>query len=251
MKPRTAPGFTLIELSIVLVIIGLLVGGVLGGQELVNQANLRSLASDYHKFEIAARTFRGKYGYWPGDLPTATSYWPANPSCPTGGATGTCNGNGDGMINIGGATGGERNSFGQQLALAGIISGSFNSAWPTSGAIASGIYLPALRYGNDVGITAVYATPYPSAFYDNFGNHNYWRISTYNATVFYTGLSAAFFTCPDLASLDQKIDDGLPGVGKMVISRTGCTTSSLGSDYGIAKYNNSSTGSGFTNIQID
>jgi prepilin-type N-terminal cleavage/methylation domain-containing protein len=60
---RTTPnkGFTLIELSIVLVIIGLIVGGVLGGRELVKQAELRKVLKEAEQFKTAANAFRAKY----------------------------------------------------------------------------------------------------------------------------------------------------------------------------------------------
>jgi prepilin-type N-terminal cleavage/methylation domain-containing protein len=62
-------GFTLIELSIVLVIIGLIVGGVLVGQNLIDAAAVRAQISQIEKYNTAANTFRGKYGYLPGDIP--------------------------------------------------------------------------------------------------------------------------------------------------------------------------------------
>src|ERR1700722_13612838 len=62
-------GFTLIELSIVLVIIGLIIGGVLVGRELISAAQIRAQISQIEKYNSAANTFRGKYGYLPGDIP--------------------------------------------------------------------------------------------------------------------------------------------------------------------------------------
>lgn len=65
----TAHGFTLIELSIVLVIIGLIVGGVLVGRDLIIAATVRAQISQIEKFQTAANVFRGKYVYLPGDIP--------------------------------------------------------------------------------------------------------------------------------------------------------------------------------------
>src|ERR1700727_1841102 len=83
-------GFTLIELSIVLVIIGLIVGGILVGQSLIAAAGIRATISQIEKYNTAANTFREKYGYLPGDIP-------ATPAAQFGFiARGTGRGEGDG-----------------------------------------------------------------------------------------------------------------------------------------------------------
>src|ERR1700728_2487693 len=64
-------GFTLIELSIVLVIIGLIVGGVLVGQDLIKAAEVRATVGQYEKYNAAVNTFRTKYNGIPGDIPQA------------------------------------------------------------------------------------------------------------------------------------------------------------------------------------
>jgi prepilin-type N-terminal cleavage/methylation domain-containing protein len=70
-----AAGFTLIELSIVLVIIGLIVGGILTGQELIKSATVRSEVSELENIETAIYAFRDKYGGLPGDLSNATAFF--------------------------------------------------------------------------------------------------------------------------------------------------------------------------------
>ncbi len=62
-------GFTLIELSIVLVVIGLLVGGVLVGRDLIKSATIRSQIKQIEELETAVGAFKVKYGYLPGDMP--------------------------------------------------------------------------------------------------------------------------------------------------------------------------------------
>lgn len=84
---RLTSGFTLVELAIVLVIIGLIVGGVLAGQELVHQARIRQTVNQFTGFIAAAHTFDGKYGGMPGDLKNATNHW-----------QGVTNGNGNRFI---------------------------------------------------------------------------------------------------------------------------------------------------------
>lgn len=79
-------GFTLIELSIVLVTIGLLVGGVLVGQDLIKGAEVRAQITQIEKFNTAANTFYGKYGYLPGDMTqsAAAEFGFLNPSTRAG-----------------------------------------------------------------------------------------------------------------------------------------------------------------------
>src|ERR1700690_34231 len=83
-------GFTLVELSIVLVIIGLIIGGVLVGRDLISAAEIRAQISQIEKYQTAVNTFRVKYGYLPGDIPdpAASQYG--------FGARGTYAGEGDG-----------------------------------------------------------------------------------------------------------------------------------------------------------
>jgi prepilin-type N-terminal cleavage/methylation domain-containing protein len=77
MNPALRAGFTLIEMVIVLVIIGLIVGAVLVGQNLINAAAVRAQISQIEKYNSAVNTFRGKYNnYLPGDIrdPDASSF---------------------------------------------------------------------------------------------------------------------------------------------------------------------------------
>jgi prepilin-type N-terminal cleavage/methylation domain-containing protein len=69
-------GFTLIEMSIVLVIIGLIVGSVLVGQDLVRSAALNAPIAQIDKLQTAMLTFRGKYDALPGDIadPAASNF---------------------------------------------------------------------------------------------------------------------------------------------------------------------------------
>ena len=65
MQNNATYGFTLIELSIVLVIIGFVVGGVLVGQELIETAKLRAVVSQIDQIRVGANTFRTKYNALP------------------------------------------------------------------------------------------------------------------------------------------------------------------------------------------
>ena len=66
-------GFTLIELSIVLVIIGLIVAGILTGQDLILAAKIRSTTGQYMSFNTAVNAFNNKYNYLPGDIPSSSA----------------------------------------------------------------------------------------------------------------------------------------------------------------------------------
>ena len=71
---RNQSGFTLIEIAIVLVIIGLLLGGVLKGQELINSAKVKSLATDFRNIPVFIYGYQDKYRAIPGDDAMAASH---------------------------------------------------------------------------------------------------------------------------------------------------------------------------------
>lgn len=96
-------GFTLIELSIVLVIIGLIVGGIMAGKALIQQAEIRAAAKQLQTMETAYNAFRLKYNCIAGDCLNATDFFGDNyivvaSGCPPSGGAGNGNGNGDGLI---------------------------------------------------------------------------------------------------------------------------------------------------------
>src|ERR1035441_8985409 len=72
-KSALTAGFTLIEVSIVLVIIGLIIGGILVGQDLINAAAIRAQVSQIEKYNAAVNTFRTKFNALPGDMNAATA----------------------------------------------------------------------------------------------------------------------------------------------------------------------------------
>lgn len=84
-------GFTLVEVAIVLVIIGLLIGGVLKGQEMIITAKASKVESDYKGVTAAILAYQDRYGVLPGDDPAASTRF-------SGTWTTADNGNGNGVI---------------------------------------------------------------------------------------------------------------------------------------------------------
>lgn len=102
---RAISAFSLIEISIVLVIIGLITGAVFKGQELIDSAKIRSIAQDFQHYSLSVSTYQEIYQALPGDDPKATMHF-----------TGTTSGDGNGQI-----TGSEADLFWQHLNKASII----------------------------------------------------------------------------------------------------------------------------------
>lgn len=101
-------GFTLVEIAIVLVIIGLLIGGVLKGQAMIQNAKVKKVVKTADELRAGVMTFYDKFGMYPGD---------ENQTTPTGDSF---NGNGNGRIDNA-----ERFEVFRDLSLAGLISGSY------------------------------------------------------------------------------------------------------------------------------
>ncbi len=99
----TKGGFSLLELSIVLVIIGLITGGVVMGRSVIHQAALQGISKDIEQFDTALLLFVNKYNTLPGDMANATSYWAEDSDSCSGysyAGDGVCNGDGNNNINF-------------------------------------------------------------------------------------------------------------------------------------------------------
>lgn len=218
--------FSLVELSIVLVILGLLTGGILAGQSLIRAAELRSVASDYQRYSAAVNTFRDKYMALPGDMRNATDFWGIAAGTTGRDATcysvvstdkATCNGNGNGRLfiddNVTDSSRPEWFRAWQHLANAGLVEGSYTGTaeLPSPGAL-PGKNIPAGRIGN---------TGFTLMSYDATATNTGWWAGRYDGFAF--GIpntsggireASGLVLKPEEAwGIDTKLDDGKPAYG--------------------------------------
>ena len=192
MSKTKQSGFTLIEIAIVLVIIGLLLGGVLKGQELITSARVRNLISQQDGVKAAFFGFQDRFRAFPGDY-TAAVINIANIS------VAACNagiGNGNGRVEAGD----EARLAWEHLSKAGFITGTFTCAAADSATTtpvnAYGIYLEVVYDG----IYGAGTAAAPSA-----ARHN---VKT-----------GAQVPVDIISEMDRKVDDGNPNTGGFQFSR--------------------------------
>ena len=189
-------GFTLIEIAIVLVIIGLLLGGVLKGQELINSAKVKNLAGDFKNIPVYVYGYQDKFKSLPGDDSSAVTHLGATATPATVGTLG--NGVIEGLWKPA-AAGDESAVFWQHVRLAGLAPGS------TTVDIAAGnTYIPKNAVGGDIGITSAANSPI-------------------------LNLRGSYIICSDAIAgkfakqLDTTMDDGVINTGSMQIIAAGST----------------------------
>lgn len=214
-------GFTLVEIAIALVIIALIIGGVMSGQELIRASRIRSTIHQLEEYQAAVNSFTTRFAGVPGDLSTATSQF----------ATGTyasiANGDGDGIVEDDDANdsgtndydeeSGEISQFWYQLSAAGMVEGSFDTG-------------------------ATLETSFPKAETGRYGFGVYGVI--YDGNYFHIGLDTApdpgtdnsivtkdALTPEEASAIDGKLDDGHPKRGTILATN--------GTNYtGVPKYFN-------------
>lgn len=216
--------FSLVELSIVLVILGLLVGGVISGKSLIRASGLRGVTTEYQGYATAIRAFRDKYFAIPGDMPNATAFW---------GAAVAGNGNGDGII----GPCSEMYYFWQNVANAGLITGRYTGvAGPAEGCwdcvIGTNVAASKVSKVGWTAISIVYEGTSSPAIGGAVGGGgfgyaykiNQLQVGKENGNYWTDG---AFMTTEELWSIDTKIDDGKPGTGALLAARWNtCTDAS-------------------------
>ncbi len=203
-------GFTLVELAVVMIIIGLLIGGVLKGQELISNAQIASTVAGIKGIDAATSTFSDTYNAFPGDMVNAQA---RIPNC-----AGTCaNGNGNSFIsnagvaiapNSTGVNAGEALNFWIHLNLADLISGVDNT-----GTAAFGASMPTTNVGGGLvaGYVASGAIGGRTATATGRGGH--YLVLRNDAA---TAGAGSTLTANQAARIDRKMDDGSPNAGTVM-----------------------------------
>ena len=176
MNIQKNSGFTLVEISIVLVIIGLLIGGVLKGQEMINNAKINRIASDFEGVSAAIFSYQDRYRSLPGDDNGASARWGTGVT--NGHSNGTITGNWNSTNNAN-----ESRIFWQHLRNSNLIPGN------TTGS--NSYAQPKNAYGGLIGIEVT-----------NFGMSG--------LVICMSNISG-----PNAAIIDTKLDDGDPAAGSV------------------------------------
>lgn len=220
---QTQKGFSLVELAIVLTIIGLIVGGIMVGQDLLRASEVNSIITDVEKVRTAFRSFEQKYAAIPGDMTDATDYWGTNPNCATGGqgsGTQTCNGNGDGMVTsvLASATNSlETFVAWQHLGLSGFYPGNYTGAYTST----------VNHFDCDADVSCPSGTVSGAVislgnywYGGNGGTNGWWWADYVKDTKLIYGADGSGYkgypllTATEAFGVDSKVDDGLPAWGK-------------------------------------
>ncbi len=200
---RNQSGFTLIEIAIVLVIIGLLLGGVMKGQELINSAKVKNLASDFKNTSLYIYSYQDKFRALPGDDVQAMSHVTGATTATPSPITDLGNGRIDGKWDSTTPTD-ESYLFWEHVRLAGIAAGITNTA-DTVG------YPQRNTVGGLVGITN--------------------SITLKGLPI--TGLKGAYIICSAniqgkfAKQLDIMMDDGATSSGSMMTQVTGAAAGAI------------------------
>ena len=222
---RTDRGFTLIEMSIVLMIIALVTAGIFVSKSLIRAAELRSIIADATNYSAAVSNFRTQYRGLPGDITNASNYWAS-----------ATNGNGDNMV-----TGAERFQFWYQLNQAGFIEQTVTGVQGAGGSedFVMGSNTPTARALN--GGFAAYTPNLSASTTTTYTVPNAGTTITLGAAVGSNlGPPTGRMLFPsDAYTIDLKVDDGVPGTGKWIANlnsaqfgwANACTTDYTGDSY--------------------
>lgn len=228
--PLRQHGFTLLELSLTLLIAAMLLGGVVIGKSMMEAAELRSVIVETEKYKSAMEAFKAKYSALPGDMANASSYWglvdatPATCRITAGTGTQTCDGDGNGKISATAATDDwERDRFWQHLQNAQMLDTTANGRnyggaytligtnAPASKLSGGGYSVSFMSSTNNFGL--IYTTGFTAAHYFLLGRQ------VTNSLNFSPVLGS-----DQALSIDMKNDDGLPASGAIISGRNSSTS---------------------------
>lgn len=192
-------GFTLVEIAIVLVIIGLLLGGILKGQQLINSARVRNMADQNSGIQAAYYGFIDRFRQVPGDMPPATACTAitAQIAAWTCGGVAVMGGNQNGRID----EWVEAGAVWAHLSAADFLNGTFSGLTANAAAYELGVAAGALP-GN------AFQSPVFLGNSDDYDNGLAAAPTVRLVYGFGAGAPANL-----LRELDVKLDDGLPSTG--------------------------------------
>ena len=192
-------GFTLVEIAIVLVIVGLLLGGLFKGRELITMARVHKITGQIQAVQAAYYAFAELHRYPPGDMPNAKAVAGIGSAISSGALYG---GDGDGGLDEGSFQ--EASAVWHHMAAAGLIQGAYAGGVSAASAYKPGEAAPANPYGGAMllGVLNEYmdAVASPSA-----------RL----ALVLGDGIPVGV-----LRMIDNRLDDGKPATGSLRASST-------------------------------
>jgi len=212
-RKKGGQGFSLVELAIVLVIIGLIVSSVLVGQDIIRAAELRSITAQYNDIRTGYQTFATRYqNKIPGDIANASNYGLTETNCNDDATPGL--GNGDGLLQDADDTDGNKEThdgeiacFWMNLGETNLVAGSFDGYENTT----------ASATVNDVIDENLPRVKSRATGWGVFtaSTRNYLIAGVTGAQADDAYDTAATFTPRDAADIDAKIDDGMPYTGSI------------------------------------
>jgi len=231
-KLQTQKGFTLVELAIVLTIIGLLIGGILKGQQLMQNARVTATIAQVNAIEAATTTFRDTYNAIPGDMPSADTRIANCGNCKAYMGTATGGSGGDGVVgmnnwdaktpqataavtSVGADAKNETILYWAELAQAGLLAGITADGVTTGGVIAFGTALPSARLGGGWLVGQATGSQAPSIKTDGgLSMTGTVLMLTTSASAVATSTAGQQVLTPTIAAqIDRKMDDSVPSTG--------------------------------------